>query len=626
MAELLAPPPASPLFRRRRTLEALALDPALGLGAGGEARVVAIPGDPSLVAKLYHHPTIGRARKLALMMEDPPRLDASSATLAWPADLLLDGRGRFAGFLMPRAEGPRVFEFYNPSTRRKTAPLCEYGLLHRAGANLAAAFDALHGRGYVVGDVNESNVLVGAGGVVTLVDTDSFQVRDPGDGSVHRSGVGKPEFTPPELQGRPFGDFDRSPEHDRFGLAVLLFLLLMEGTHPFAGRMRSGGETPPVEERIRRGLFPHHGHDAVLLPRMAPRFSLLHPGLRALFVRAFVDGHADPAARPAAAEWRDALDAARERLVECGHNPRHRHGSHLDACPWCERTALLGGRDPFPAPLAPLPHRVDDGAGDGSADATTAIALGGPISVAPASASPAAGVAIGAPGAAPKVKRADPLAPAVKALGTPLPWILPLLWMVVFSPTDGIQALSLAGLVWVVIQAFRRGTGPLRPASVCAFLFLVLMVAGVLRSISDGHRYAGDPYEEFDPYEEYVGPLADVSLLPASVDLGPPHSEEMMDAPPRLTNADEVKTILADRYAPWVRKAGEHGESGFAASVYVRADGTVDPDSVFIEDLVTKRSVDPAATRAARAMRFEPLTYLGERKPVWVGLDVAITW
>jgi hypothetical protein len=614
-------------------MEALALDPTLELGAGGEARVIAMPAHPTLVAKLYHHPTIEQARKLALMMEDPPRLDAASATLAWPADLLLDGRGRFAGFLMPRAEGPRVFEFYNPSTRRKAAPLCEYGLLHRAGANLAAAFDALHGRGYVVGDVNESNVLVGPGGVVTLVDTDSFQVRDPEDGSVHRSGVGKPEFTPPELQGRPFGDFDRSPEHDRFGLAVLLFLLLMEGTHPFAGRMRSGGETPPVEERIRRGLFPHHGHDAVLPPRMAPRFSLLHPGLRALFVRAFVDGHADPAARPAAAEWREVLDAARERLVSCEHNPLHRHGSHLDACPWCERTALLGGRDPFPADLPSLPRLVDDGAGDGSGDGNSIVPPGGRIHLAAsASARPAAGMAAGGHGAAKAVRAPDPLTPAVKALGTPLPWILPLLWMVVFAPAGGIQAVSLAGFVWVVILAFRRGMGPLRPASVCAFAFLALMVAGVLSSFADAPRRTGHPYEGFDPYEdrfeEDIAPPADVSLLPASVELGRPRSEEAMDVPPRLTNEDEVKAILSDRYAPWFRQPGqraEHRESGFAASIYVRADGTVDPDSIFIEDIVMKPSVDPAALEAARAMRFEPLTYLGERMSVWVGLDVTIT-
>jgi formylglycine-generating enzyme required for sulfatase activity len=97
---------------------------------------------------------------------------------------------------------------------------------------------ALHARGYVVGDVNESNVLVAERSLITLVDTDSFQVRDAQTGVVYRCPVGKPEFTPPELQGRRFADVDRNPEHDQFGLAVLL-----------ASRRPSGDDPPnvPVE-------------------------------------------------------------------------------------------------------------------------------------------------------------------------------------------------------------------------------------------------------------------------------------------------------------------------------------------------------------------------------------------
>ena len=57
---------------------------------------------------------------------------------------------------------------------------------------------ALHERGYVVGDVNESNILVNRGALVTLIDTDSFQVRSAEQ--VYRCRVGKPEYTPPELQ------------------------------------------------------------------------------------------------------------------------------------------------------------------------------------------------------------------------------------------------------------------------------------------------------------------------------------------------------------------------------------------------------------------------------------------
>ncbi|MBV9111181.1 MAG: hypothetical protein JO306_17375, partial [Gemmatimonadetes bacterium] len=340
---------AARVLRRRSSGQLLTLDLARLIGAGGEARVLEVPGEPRLVAKLYREPTLERARKLGIMLEKPPALDAG-ASVAWPVDLLTGpSGGHFAGFLMPRVEGPRIFEFYNPTSRRRTAPLFDYRMLHRAGVNLAAAFEGLHAHGYVVGDVNESNILVSPDdGAVTLVDADSFQVRD-GARTVFRSRVGKAEYTPPELQGSNFGDVDRAGEHDRFGLAVLLFLLLNEGTHPFACRLGDGQEVPPVEERISRGLFPHARTDgACRPPRMAPAFTSLDTALRVLFLRAFVKGQHDPAARPSPAEWRAGLAEAQARLVGCPANPRHHHAPHLDACPWCHRARLLGGRDPFP--------------------------------------------------------------------------------------------------------------------------------------------------------------------------------------------------------------------------------------------------------------------------------------
>ena len=365
MTDTAAPPALA--FRRRSTLERLVLDPELEIGAGGEAVVYGVPGDGALVAKVYHRPAIERARKLGVMLAHPPAMPEGTA-IAWPADLLLDGGGHFAGFVMPRAEGPRLFEFYNPISRRQTAGGFHAGRMHRAGRNLAAAFDALHAAGYVVGDVNESNLLVSpVDSRVTLVDADSLQVRDAETGTVHRSRVGKAEFTPPELQGVSFEEVDRTEMHDRFGLAALLYLLLMEGTHPFAVRMDSDREALPVEARIRGGLFPHASpDDDCHPPRLSPRFDALHPPLQALFLRAFVRGHADPAARPSPAEWRDALAEGESALAVCTANPLHRHAAHLAACPWCERAALLGGRDPFPppgavampAPRPPRPRRV----------------------------------------------------------------------------------------------------------------------------------------------------------------------------------------------------------------------------------------------------------------------------
>lgn len=339
--------------------ERIGVTPADLVGSGGEARVYGVAADRRLAAKVYHRPTEAQHRKLRVMLADPPEDPAreqAHIAIAWPVDLLSMAHGErgFAGYLMPLVTEMRpLFNVYNPSVRRQTGRTIDYLYLHRAARNLSAAVRALHGRGYVIGDINESNILVGRSALVTLVDTDSFQVRDPNGTTTFRCPVGKPEYTPPELQGKRFATIDRTPEHDRFGLAALIFQLLMEGTHPFAGRYRGEGDPPPYESRIACGQFAYGNRPGPFCPAaIAPPFELLDPGLQQLFLRCFEDGHAHPSARPDALTWQNALADAERSLVTCKSNAQHRHGRHLSECPWCERTKLLGGRDPFPGSFA----------------------------------------------------------------------------------------------------------------------------------------------------------------------------------------------------------------------------------------------------------------------------------
>jgi DNA-binding helix-hairpin-helix protein with protein kinase domain len=62
-----------------------------------------------------------------------------------------------------------------------------------------------------VSDVNQSNFLVNDQALATLVDTDSFQVRDPDGSKVYRCPVGTPDYTPPEMQGVAFAGVNRKP-------------------------------------------------------------------------------------------------------------------------------------------------------------------------------------------------------------------------------------------------------------------------------------------------------------------------------------------------------------------------------------------------------------------------------
>ncbi|MEA5550910.1 tetratricopeptide repeat protein [Anabaena cylindrica UHCC 0172] len=333
------------------------LNLTVSLGRGGEACVYAVPSDENLVAKIYHKPIVTYGHKLQAMLANPPENPTANLghiSIAWPQELLqaADSSGNIIGFLMPRIRGMRpIMDFYNPGTRRQNCPLFNYQYLLRTARNLAAAFAALHASHYCIGDVNESNILVSDTSLVTLVDTDSFQVRDPQQNIVYRCSVGKPEYTPPELQNKTFAEYDRESSHDLFGLAVLIFQLLMEGTHPFSGIFQGLFDPPAYESRIVAGHFTYSQKQQVpYLPTpIAPPWEMLHPGLRDLFVRCFEDGHSNPQMRPSAQTWLLAIAAAEENLVTCAVNPQHLYDHHLQQCPWCERTAQLGGRDPFPS-------------------------------------------------------------------------------------------------------------------------------------------------------------------------------------------------------------------------------------------------------------------------------------
>jgi serine/threonine protein kinase len=325
--------------------------------SGGEGAIYEVPHYPDLVAKVYHaqRRTPERIAKLQIMVADPPvnpTEHLNHPSIAWPTELLRDtATNQLVGFVMPRVRQMLpLSEVYNPRARRRQLPLFNYRYLVRTARNLCAAVQAVHQAGYVIGDLNESNVLVSDQALVTLVDADSFQVRDPETGVVYRSLVGKPEYTPPELQGCSFAEVDRSPEHDAFALAVLIFRLLMEGFHPFDGVYRGRDEPPEMGARIRNGYFPYaRGRTRIEPSPLAPPFEMLHPDLQALFVRCFAEGHRNRSVRPRVEDWLEALEGAEDALQQCGRNEQHYYWGHLAGCPWCARQQALGGRDPFPS-------------------------------------------------------------------------------------------------------------------------------------------------------------------------------------------------------------------------------------------------------------------------------------
>jgi hypothetical protein len=320
---------------------------ALGsvLARAGEGTVYEVVGFPQWVAKVFHGELrdLGVKRdKVAAMIASPPAGAVQAdgfVVLTWPLRLL--GGGGVVGYVMPRIDTADAVEIHtvsNPSDRLRPLPSAPQWTRHASwahlvntAANLCLAVETVHHVDAVIGDFQERNILVNDTTRVTLVDCDSMQFTDSG-GRRFLCGVGRPEFTAPELAGVDLSVTARERPSDLFALAVHIHLLLMAGNHPFLrGSWTGGGEQPDALTLARGGQWAGGPGSALLTHPLAPSVGFLPESVQGLFVRAFTEGVRDPSARPSATEWRGALQSV--AVTEC---PRgHQIPVEADPCPWC---------------------------------------------------------------------------------------------------------------------------------------------------------------------------------------------------------------------------------------------------------------------------------------------------
>jgi DNA-binding helix-hairpin-helix protein with protein kinase domain len=304
--------------------------------------VFAVEGQKDRVAKIYSLPPgNGKAQKLVVMAE------AASPSLlkiaAWPVDLLIDSEKRPRGFIMPRVAARDIHELYSPKSRSEAFPEADFRFLVHVAANIARAFTVIHAQGHVLGDVNHGNLLVGADGTVMFIDCDSFQI---GSGSrVFTCDVGVPLFTAPELHGHTFRGLVRTANHDRFGLAVLLFHLFYMGRHPLAGRYSGPGDMP-IEKAVGEYRFaygPNRAANVMKRPPGTVPLETMGEVVAQLFIRAF--GRVDSnGVRPDAKTWVEALEKLKSGLQVCSQASWHHYPGGLAACPWCTVESQTGVR------------------------------------------------------------------------------------------------------------------------------------------------------------------------------------------------------------------------------------------------------------------------------------------
>jgi DNA-binding helix-hairpin-helix protein with protein kinase domain len=314
------------------------------IGSGGEGDVYEIlPAHTNIVAKIYHKPLEAHKQEKLLLMARGCN-EELKAISAWPTDVLrTKPDGPVVGFLMPRISGCEpIHKAYGPTHRKEVFPHADWRFLVRTAKNLAAAFYVIHKFGYVIGDVNEGNILVDDKACVRLIDCDSFQVRTRDQ--LYYCEVGVAQFTPPEIQKSKHFRMERTANHDNFGLSILIFQLLFFGRHPYSG-VYSGKEDMPIEKAIAEFRFAYSARahlKSIAPPPNSVGLSVIPTTIAGHFEEAFSEAGTRADGRPDAGDWWDALEVLEKKMRQCPSDSAHTYYSGLSSCPWCRLEEVSG--------------------------------------------------------------------------------------------------------------------------------------------------------------------------------------------------------------------------------------------------------------------------------------------
>ncbi len=258
----------------------LRVRPQMAIGKGGEADVYDLGDGRALkLFKGERHPDLAgqpleqaaaRAR-LDLQQRKLPAFPLSlPAEVIAPDELARNARGAIAGYAMRLVSNAEpLLRFAEPAFRNAGATSARVAAIFTALHNTLAA---LHRHQVLLGDLNDLNILVPAGGAPLLIDADSFQFGGfPCLTFTER-------FLDPRLAGAsaaqlvPAAPYDLASDWFAFA-ALLVQSLLCVGPWGGTHRPRGNGQLVPQRRRAleRVSIF----RDEVQLPRAAlPRESL----------------------------------------------------------------------------------------------------------------------------------------------------------------------------------------------------------------------------------------------------------------------------------------------------------------------------------------------------------------
>jgi len=225
---------------------------------------------------------------------------------------------------------------------------------------MARAVARLSTLGLCHSDLSEKNVFVDPlSGTATILDCDSLVIPNEMPAEV----LGTPEYMAPELQSGKVRE--PSVVTDRHALAVLLYRWLLF-QHPLLGPKRHSTNAE-LDDNLALGanaLYIEHPTDTSNRPKhLQVTAETLSPRVRDLFRRVFVEGLHNPALRPTADLWEEALSEMMDRVVPCG-NPLCEQKFFVApdvppmSCPLCKTRFTAFPQLPYLKLRAPRPTRT----------------------------------------------------------------------------------------------------------------------------------------------------------------------------------------------------------------------------------------------------------------------------
>ena len=311
--------------------------PGQKLGEGSEGAVYLVGGQPGSVVKIWHPDRIppDADARIRHMVNNPVIPESGAAwRITWPQHSVIENGitvGYTMPFLDPGDSWDSIIAYYNRkaawsvgAAQGRVIGADDWGSMAR---NLALGFKAVHEAGYIIGDINEKVVMVNQQNEVAIVECDSYGFADPGTGwGFSDYSLGRPDFQAPETHQSGYGN--RTQNHDRFGLAVLIFLLLT-GYHPYTIAGQHAQDYPLPGDRIGAGLFPAADQSLVAPQSYCDAWDTLTDQQVELFMRCF-DWRYQGQLRPTPAEWaeaagfRETVGASVHDQAEFAANPEAR--------------------------------------------------------------------------------------------------------------------------------------------------------------------------------------------------------------------------------------------------------------------------------------------------------------